>query len=246
MEAVQRLHPVRVVERRVLRGLASPGVREVDRDDSAALVAGRREVLLGADQDVAALHARRPDRAVGRPAGVVHEVGVLRHAVVAVVGAHGRRVPLEAAAGDQDRLERRRPAHAVLVRVAMPALGGIAADAAAAGDPGDAALVLVDVVRVVGELSLRQRSTGRSETSGSDGSRRSVTQIGRPSPTARGPEGRRRRAGVVPSQFWSSRRAGPPVQMYLQSWMQLDVWPDGRLTKSPIWRMLPGSAYEMT
>ena len=51
---------------------------------------------------------------------------------------------------------------------------------------------------------------------------------------------------VVASQSWSERRAGPPVQMYLQSWMQLDVWPDGRLTKSPIWRMLRGSAYEMT
>ena len=55
-----------------------------------------------------------------------------------------------AAAGDEDRVERRRPADPVLVRVAVPAARGVAADAAAAADPGDALVVLVDVVRVVG------------------------------------------------------------------------------------------------
>ena len=51
---------------------------------------------------------------------------------------------------------------------------------------------------------------------------------------------------IGPSQSWSLRRAGPPVQMYLQSWMQLDVWPDGSSTKSPTCFISDGFAYEMT
>ena len=93
-------------------------------------------------------------------------------------------------------------------------------------------------------------STGMSDTCGSYGFVRSVTQIGRPSPIRRvlkyrlpaGSLGLR----IGPSQSWSLRRAGPPVQMYLQFWMQLDVWPDGSSTKSPICFMSFGFAYEIT
>ena len=91
-------------------------------------------------------------------------------------------------------------------------------------------------------------SIGLSDTSGFAGFVRSVTQIGRPLPTSRvnvyrpGSFGPR----IGPSHSWSLRRAGPPVQMYLQSWMQLDVWPDGRLTKLPICFISAGFAYEMT
>ena len=94
------------------------------------------ELLLGADHDAALLHAVRADGAVRRAAGVVHQ-------------HHRPRGALDAAAGDEDRVERRGRAPAVLVRVAVPAARGVAADAAAAADPGDPLVVLVDVVRVV-------------------------------------------------------------------------------------------------
>ena len=99
-------------------------------------LARARELLLGADEHVAPLDAGRLDRAVGRTARVVHQ----HHRL----GRAG-----DPAAGDQDRLERRGLALAVGVRVAMPAVRGVAADAAAAADPRDALVVLVDVVRVV-------------------------------------------------------------------------------------------------
>ena len=93
--------------------------------------------------------------------------------------------------------------------------------------------------------SLRHRSIGWSNTSGLFGFVRSVTQIGRPSPTRRGPNAE----SIVPygpSPSWSSRRAGPPVQMNRHFWMQVEVLPDGSSTKSPTCLRLAGSAYEMT
>ena len=128
-------------------------------------------------------------------------------------------------------------------------LGGVAADAAAAADPGDALIVLVDVVRVVGVAVVApqvDRLVG--DLRGAAGRARSVTQIGRPLPISRsfgvavGPT-----CGMIgPSQSWSLRRAGPPVQMYRHFWMQLDVWPDGSSTKSPTCLRFFGSAYEIT
>ena len=125
-------------------------VGDVRQHDAAAVAAAVRrpgEVLLRPDQHVAALDAVGLHRAVRRAARVVHQHHGLRGAVVAL---DGRVVPRHAATGDEDRVERRRPADPVLVRVAVLAGGGVAAQAAAAGDPGDAPLVLIDVVRVVG------------------------------------------------------------------------------------------------
>jgi hypothetical protein len=78
-----------------------------------------------------------------------------------------------------------------------------------------------------------------------------VTQIGRPSPTSRvntllGSVAEGLRIGPNHRRSGLPVRAGPPVQMYLQSWMQLDVWPDGSATNSPICFRFDGSAYEMT
>ena len=96
-----------------------------EKHDLAAVLARPREVLLRADEHVAPPDALGAHRAVGRPARVVHE-------------HHGLRRAGHAAAGDEDRVERRRPAVAVLVRVAVPAARRVAADTAAAADPGDA------------------------------------------------------------------------------------------------------------
>ena len=166
------------------------------------VLARRREVLLRPDEDVALLDPGGLDGAVGRAARVVHQ-------------HHGLRGAGDAAAGDEDRVERRRPADPVLVRVAVPAARGVAADAAAAADPGDALVVLVDVVRVVGVAVVApqvDRLVGDLRVG-------RVAQVGDPDRPAVADEPVRSARSEAEDRAepgraaGSSRRAGPPVQM---------------------------------
>ena len=183
VERVERRHPERLLGRRVRRALAAERARDVRGDDPAGLVAGRGEVLLGHQRDVALGTPFGPHPAVERPVGVVDEVGLRLGDTVVAAG--------QPAAGDKDRVPRRGRPHLVRARVAPAPARRVAGQAAAPADPREPVRVDVDVVRVVGRAVVAAEIDRLGEDLGCAGSLRSVTQIGRPSPRAPGVNGPR-------------------------------------------------------
>ena len=143
MEGAERVHPVRLCRRRVRRRLTAERVGDVRGDDPAAGAARAGEVLLGHHDHVPVRDASGADLTVQRPRRVVDEVGLRLSDSV--------RAALDATTRDQDRIPRPRVPHRVRPRIAPAALGRIAQQATATARPGDAVLVDVDVVRVVGQ-----------------------------------------------------------------------------------------------
>ena len=167
--------------------LAAERVGDVDGDDAAALVTRLGEVLLGHDRR--RCPRRTPAARISPPSG---------RSELWMKSVGGCATPFgaarDAATGDEHRVPRVRPAPLVGARIAPHALRRVAEQAAAARRPGDALGVDVDVMGVVG--GRRRCGRGRSaarKTFGLAGLRRSVTQIGRPSPRPPGVNGPRRR-----------------------------------------------------